>query len=116
MNKIRFSHRYYKLSYGRDQITFPRLLQVFKCHYKDLSKEFIELDTLYWEKDANYSNPSYFKLPKTELIVLLFRNVNDDRFFTTVRRYTPDKLKYYKSRMGQIFEVEIKEKNERNKI
>lgn len=109
MNKIKFSHRYYKLSYGEDQIKFAELLQVFKCHYKDLGKRFIELDTLYWEKGADYSNPSYYKLPENELIILLFRNVLRETMFTTIRRYTPRKYEYYKSKMGEIFEVEIKE-------
>ena len=109
MNKIKFSHGYFKLRVGGDRIKSARLLQIFKCHYDDLGERFVKYDTIYWDKGSEYHNPYYFKLPKTKLLILLFKDIMEDILFTTIRRYTPEKHKYYKSKMGEIFEIVIEE-------
>ncbi len=98
MSKIKFSHRYTKMPY-RDKAV---LLQVFKCHYKELSKVFISYDT----EILNASE--FYVLPKTDLLVLLLI-ADDGRVFTTVRRWIPKKEEYYRSKMGQEFDIVIED-------
>ena len=95
--KIKFSHNYLKMPDGIDEV---KLLQVFKIHYDELSEEFIEYDVRYI---AN-CGVEHYKLPKTDLLVLLFQTY-DRQMFTTIRRWTLQKEKYYRESMGEIFEV-----------
>lgn len=103
MNKIKFSHKYFKLNY----VNQAKLLQVFKCHYNDLSKDFLFYDSLYRKDARGYR---LYEFPKDELIILLFQDTFDNDLFTTIRRYTPKKYEYYKSKTGEIFEIVVKEK------
>ena len=95
MNKIKFSHEYFKLPDDRTEIV---LLAVFKVHYTELSESFKAYDTMYQGGE--------YPLPKTDLLVLLFCNGKND-LFTTIRRWTPKKEDYYRSKMGEEFEVVI---------
>lgn len=102
MLKIKFAHNYSKLAIQTD---CAKLIQVFVCDYKDLSKDFIEYDTWYWE----HGKTGFYKLPKTKLLILLF--TDDERegyLFTTVRKWTKEKEKYYRSMQGKYFGVEVK--------
>ena len=77
-----------------------KLIQVFKTSFKELSGEFIAYDTKV--KGSN----SYYKLPKSELLVLLLLS-SKGYLWTTIRRYTPTKEIYYKSLVGQTFDCII---------
>lgn len=93
--KIKFTHDYYK--FADKKLPFiATLIQCFKIHYNDLSRCFIAYDTTYDEGE--------YPLPKTDLIVLLLM-FDDKKLFTTVRRFTLQKWKYYKSLEGK--EVEL---------
>ena len=116
MNRIKFSHKYYKMPYMADNKT--KLVQMFIEHSDNFSKEFIEYDT-------KIRPEGYYKLPKNKYIVLLFLNEitalpsgkpysKDIEFvgynlWTTIRRWTPQKEKYYRERIGQEFEVIVNE-------
>ena len=103
--EIKFSHEYMKF----EDIMLPFkavLLQCFRIHKSELSNAFIAYDTTY--------DGGQYELPNTELIVLLLfvpeREVIDDVVldsfcFTTIRRFTPQKFRYYKSLEGKTVRV-----------
>ena len=96
MKTIKFKHRYTKAPYLYKAI----LLQIFKIHYKDLSKVFISYDT------EIFGTLEFYKLPKTDLLVLFFISKGEDAF-TTIRRWTPEKFDYYSKLVGQEVKIEI---------
>jgi hypothetical protein len=102
MNKIKFSHTYTKMPFDREQ---TKLLEVFITYKKDLSPEFLWYDTQIEGISGNY------KLPDGKLLVLLLLSLQDDSLawqpWTTVRRWTPEKEKYYRSIRGEMVEIVI---------
>lgn len=102
MNKITFSHKYYKLFAVAHQAP---LVMAIKMNIKDLPDRLIEWDTAYGDFDEPAKHYDLSKL--TEVLVLLF--LSGDYLFTTIRRWTPQKEAFYRSKIGQIFEIEIKE-------
>ena len=102
MNPIKFSHRYDKLpGCGNQKV---RLLEVFKVNLDDLSARFIDYDTMRGGERS-------WNLPKGELLVLLFEPTccPDCGLFTTVRRWTEQKEKYYRGQRGEFLELIIEE-------
>ena len=95
--KIKFSHEHTKFPYTWDDSWYI-LLAVFKTHYNELGKEFIVYDTEYFTDNE----VGHYKLPKTDLLVLLFEGG-----WTTIRRWTQQKEKYYRSKIGELFEIEV---------
>ncbi len=103
MKKINFSHNYWKFPFdvrikNNKEVT---LIQALKINYKDLSKEMI----IY---DARYSEKGIYDIPKTDLILLIFKTKRENEIFTTIRRFAEGKWKYYKSSEGEKFEVVMK--------
>ena len=94
MKKIKFSHRYDKLL---EMASTPTLIQVLKIHYNDLSEYMLRYDATISDSDEMYP------VPKCELILLIFQS-SKNMIFTTIRRYTPEKFRYYKDAEGEIFE------------
>jgi len=99
MNTIKFSHRYTKLpdtiSSG-DEVT---LLEVLNSRFQDLHSAFIRYD-------ATTDKGDLYPLPKTgSCLVLIF--IFNDEIFTTVRRQTPEKEKYYKGLRGEVLQLVI---------
>lgn len=103
MKEIKFSYNYDKLGDLR-HFSIAILLQVFKTHYNELSRFLIEDDTSYFDQGKMGNYP----LPKTDLILLIFRGYNG-KMFTTIRRYTPQKWEYYKNSEGEDFKVIVGE-------
>jgi hypothetical protein len=109
MNQIKFSHWYPKLAvcyYKNDRQKQAELLAVFKTHYYSMNEQFITYDT--W-----IESDKYYKLPETDLLVLLFRPysmVHPAGLFTTIRRWTREKEKYYQSKTGKVFDVILQER------
>ena len=102
MNKISFSHCYLKFPESR----VATLLQVFVVDFKDLTEAFKKYDTEYW-KQASGESPTTlerYPLPEGKLLVLLLQA---EKLFTTIRRWTPQKEKYYKSQEGLQFKIEV---------
>ena len=84
-----------------------RLIEVLNSKFEDLHQTFIDYDTRTAEGGT-------YPLPKRgNCLVLLF--IGDGlawdtaELFTTVRRSTPDKERYYKGLRGQQMIVEISE-------
>jgi hypothetical protein len=100
MKKIKFSHRYDKLV---GMATTPRLIQALKIHYEELSEWIINYDARIYESDDCYP------IPRDYLILLIFQS-DTNMIFTTIRRFTPSKWKYYEKAVGELFEVEYVEK------
>jgi len=102
VKKIKFSHNYWKFPFNirvKNERTVT-LIQVLKINYKDLSKWMI----IY---DARYSDKDVYDIPKTDLILLIFKTRKENEIFTTIRRYAEGKWKYYKATEGERFEVVI---------
>ncbi|MCB1156054.1 MAG: hypothetical protein H7A25_22410 [Leptospiraceae bacterium] len=105
-NEIKFSHLYYKME--DVEYKFPiTLLDVFVTRAENLTGEFKEYDTKYFDGKTMQN----YKLPKTgEVLILLFLD-HKNRLFTTVRtRYgknKQDKFVYYKQKCGQRFKVNL---------
>jgi hypothetical protein len=110
MNEIKFSHEYLKFPFVNMGECPCRLLEVVKVHYDKLGEEFVKYDTAYW---VDPDNVGYYKLPKTDLLLLLLQThslTGNSRLFTTIRRWTPKKEDYYRSKIGEGFKIVIAEK------
>ena len=98
MTEIKFSNHYLKLTAVSGKV---KLLQAIKVNFAELSNDFIEYDTKYmsngkWE---------YYKLPKSGFGILLIFKTNNNKIFTTVRRFVEYKWDYYKKNQGNLFDI-----------
>jgi hypothetical protein len=112
MKKIKFSHRYFKLL-NRDgfvRCTTATLLDVLNVNVEDLSDKLRQYDTQYivGTKDGGAIVSNYELPKKGDFMMLMFAD-DDPVLFTTLRRWTPEKEKYYRGAIGERFEVEINE-------
>ncbi|KYK22356.1 hypothetical protein AYK24_08410 [Thermoplasmatales archaeon SG8-52-4] len=85
------------------------LLDAWVVDRKDLHNQFIIYDTAYFDQTSE-KGVSYYELPTGKLIILYFtvrngKNIMDGFKFTTLRRYTPKKLAYYKKQVGTVFDI-----------
>jgi len=106
--KIKFSHDYLKMPEYLPIWNRTILCLVHKVHYKDLPSEFIDYDTAY-PKDGILEN---YKLPKTELLILVLLTPSEGQLWTTIRRWTPEKEKYYRSLIGEDIDIEVEYERE----
>ena len=97
-NKVKFNTVYTKLINPRTRIryTYAKLLEVIPYHYEDLSLSFRLYDT---------ANSDYILLRSGRCIILIFQTKSG--IFTTLRTLTAYKLKFYRSRIGENFEIII---------
>jgi hypothetical protein len=98
MNRIKFSHKYEKLGAAID----PKLLEVITLGgLFELSQQFIDYDT-----DEKYQLPC-----RGKLLMLIFDKGTSPvkNLFITIRRWTPEKEKYYRSKIGEHFVVIVNE-------
>ena len=102
MNTIKFSHRYVKMP---DDVTYTRILEVFIANKNDLYKGFVEYDTL-----IDTTAYEHYQLPPGKLIVLLLQSASKSSYslWTTIRRWTQEKEKYYRGIRGQYVNIEVK--------
>jgi len=99
MNTIKFSHRYTKLPDAINSGDEVTLLEVLNSRFEDLHPAFIQYD-------ATTDKGELYPLPKTGgCLVLIFQFNND--IFTTVRRHTPEKERYYKGLRGEVLQLVI---------
>lgn len=94
---VKFSAKWKKLSSFDLDRPF-RLRMVVKTFTSNLSSSFIAYDIACDDKTD-------FKFPDGAIIILFLEQ--DYKLLTTVRRYTPKKMEYYKSLEGKEIEVEI---------
>lgn len=108
MKTIKFSYPYDKMPAG---YYLSKLLDVIPIKLEDLSQEFLKYDTL-------IEGDEYYKLPaKGDYIILMLRStaIRDDngdlqeasQLWTTIRRRTPEKEKYYRGLIGEVLECKI---------
>ena len=99
MRVIKFSHRYNKLPTNIKSGDEVILLEVLNSRFQDLHPAFIRYD-------ATTDKGELYPLPKTgSCLVLIFLFKGD--IFTTVRRHTPEKEKYYRGLRGEVLQLEI---------
>jgi hypothetical protein len=98
--KIKFSHRYLKMKDGFERST---LLDVIPVKLEELSIRFLEYDTAYTDAAGNIE---HYPLPaKGDYLILVLQNHTidyDGPMWTTIRRRTPEKEKYYRSMIGRV--------------
>ncbi len=97
MRVIKFSHFYSKAPPGYSK---SKLLEVFITDRDDLHSEFVEYDTA-------INGGGNYPLPSGKLIVLLLQASQLMRLWTTTRRWTPEKERYYRGLRGEIVKCEI---------
>jgi hypothetical protein len=113
---IKFSHAYLKMPHSPEgfKLEKSRLIGVLKVNKSDLQQEFIDYDTSYLVDGSN--KLAKYELPGGELIILFliphyeipgFEIEHLDKLWTTIRRYTPQKFKYYTDSIGKVFNVVI---------
>jgi len=105
--RINFSHHYRKMisAVGWES---SLLLGVLPVRLEDLSQEFLRYDTSYLDGGEE----KRYELPKSGayMILLLQANSGAGPIWTTIRsQWPPEKLKYYKSHIGEVFECRITE-------
>lgn len=101
--KIKFSHLYRKvLDQHNDGIESAKLLDVLIVELSELSAAFLDYDT----------ECGKFKLPKRgKYMMLILEKPHEDwvcasDLLTTLRRWTPEKERYYRGLIGQVLDVE----------
>lgn len=98
MNQIKFSHRYVKMP---PKLTPTYIERIEVTHYDNLTPEFIEQDT-------RTISGSHYELPKEKLIIIWLYTAADAGYkWQTIRRWTEEKEKYYKSLIGQQVSIKI---------
>lgn len=95
MNVIKFSHRYKKMPVVLNP-TFVTGLE--KANYYDLGQKYIEMDT-------ETVDGQFYPLPKTDLLIIHLYTEGKD--WQTIRRWTPQKEKYYRGLVGHEVEIKI---------
>jgi hypothetical protein len=102
--QIKFSHEYPKLHYQKS----AQLLKVTLVDRSELSEKFIEYDTVYTVEPAigvcSEAVMGHYPLPNGRYMILLFQG-NEHIPFTTVRRFTEEKFRYYNSSVGKLFDI-----------
>jgi hypothetical protein len=103
--KIKFSHHYPKLH----SQTAAHLLHIELRDRSELSEAFIKYDTVYEVRPAigpfDEAVVDHYPLPSGRLMVLVF--LGNNLFpFTTVRRWTAEKERYYRNGIGKRFDIE----------
>ena len=121
MNILKFSHDYHKFPFQLGDMDRVVLLEVLIADTKDLHESFIKYDTeIQIHQDPASDNivpMKYYKLPSGKVIILILKVTHliwdilkeSNAIFTTIRRWTPEKERYYKSIRGQEVKIEVKE-------
>ena len=110
MHKIKFTHVYNKLlDESNNVVSCAILLGVYEINLEDQHSKFIEYDTDYGKfplpKRGKYLMLLFEKIKYHRLVNNKLREQKGRHLFTTLRRSTPEKLKYYKSCVGQEFSI-----------
>lgn len=98
MITIKFSHVYEKFPLGYAD---SHLLQVVECNASELQSAFVSYDT-------TIADGGKYKLPQTGKVLILFLlSTAGRRLWTTIRRSTPEKKKYYQSHQGELVRCQV---------
>lgn len=96
---IKFSNSYTKMP---DDLSPSTLLEVFVVD-DDLSQAFVNYDT-------QILDGGKYNLPRGKKLVLLLQN-KDNVLWTTIRRHTSCKERYYRKIRGSVVNIVVEEKN-----
>lgn len=102
MNKIRFSHDYEKLPLrweGTHAVLFGVQYIDDMERFKNRYPQLISQDTKFRGENGNY------ELNFKEGLLLVFYHLNSKSFFTTIRKFTPEKSEYYRDCEQETFEL-----------
>lgn len=101
--ELKFDHRYAKMP---ENVSKTCLLEVIQTHTDNLSNVFKVYNTEY--------DVGYYVLPDDDLLLLILisyeENISggfNESVWTTLRRYTPEKEKMYKSNIGNEIGINI---------
>jgi len=100
---IEFSHRYCKMPPGYGKSI---LMEVLSVKMEELSQMFREYDTAYFDVCCREANDP---LPETGNYLLLILCADSGYLWTTLRRATPERTRYYKSMIGKQFRCVVEE-------
>lgn len=105
VKSIKFSHRYTKMLGRAQHGSIVRLIEVLNSRFENLHQSFINYDITTVEGET-------YPLPKKgNCLVLLFLGDgvtwDSAELFTTVRRSTPGKERYYNGLRGEQMIVDI---------
>ena len=106
MAQIKFSHHYFKHGTQINNESTVMLLQVLNVNLEDLSDSFKEFDTRYYHYALGGHCEKHYELPKKGKFLLLIMLLGD-RMIPTLRRWTPEKEKYYTGLVGKELEMII---------
>jgi hypothetical protein len=117
-NAVSFSHNWnHKIGEQENQTYKARLVSVVKISPMELIKKPEGLALL--RLDTGYENPmkieqtfSNFRSWEIALLLTFYDSAND-RIFTTIRSYNPDKAVYYNNKIGQEMEIILEGNGER---
>jgi hypothetical protein len=99
---IRFSHRYPKLP---DEIKTAVLLAVQETTKEHLPNSFLIFDSGYQEN----KELKFYPVPSGQVLLLVYWHKETETLFPTVRRWTYEKARYYRSLVCEEFDVVIAE-------
>lgn len=100
INTIKFSHEYSKL-HGQTSATLLTVKTINLVNGKDSEdNDLIEYDTTYYD-----GNKMYYPLEDGVYLLLVFLG-NKNIPFTTIRRWTPEKNRYYCEQIHKDFLIE----------
>lgn len=102
MSTIKFSHKYFKMPDGYEKST---LLQVLNINRDEISDSFYDYDTTY---ATGFNETARYPLPPGKLIILMLKS-KTGLLWTTIRRWTPEKEKYYQSIVGHVVDCVVSE-------
>lgn len=108
--KFHFEHDFFKLQ----KQTSAKLLYVTQVSHCDIDPLSLVMDTQYWEEEQVKDRPlgvtekvqKHYPLPKGALILFVFLG-NRGIPFTTYRQFTDAKLRLYRERVGETFDIYI---------
>lgn len=97
---VKFSHNYEKLP---PRIKGAVLYAVIPIAIEYQTMQFIGYDTKYVVGGV----PNFYPLPTKGKYMVLCYLSESGAFFTTIRRYTPNKFGYYHSMIGKFDKVKV---------
>lgn len=107
MPKIRFSHKYYKMptqeAIEKGKHTLIGI-QIHEDIYK-LPEEFLHYDASFWNGKETEEYP--IPLGKGIVIFIFTCYESENKVWTSIRRWTPWKEKYYRDLKGKEVEIVI---------
>ena len=108
VNEIKFSHRYSKMPDEFNGKT-ALLLSVGMHNVDKLPGKFLDYDTHYFYWIDQELEDAYYQLPKGCNVLVLSLVTDDGIPFTTIRRHTEEKSRYYHGKVGSQFILKLEE-------